>query len=244
MTAPVITPLAEAAGEQAAAQTISLTVIEGGASEMAAGGAAAAGIGGAAVATAGVGLILVGLGALAYYLYSRSHSKPKTVEECEKDKKCPPHDWYVDDPGKSLEDGMEEKQKLIENLSKSPSRAKEMRGHQFEKDAIELNGKRRPIESTGRIYKCRRCGAEQSVDINFKDGQLAEAKSRNYNGIKKASKQAQRYTDLQSQLNRQNKTSFRPLAKLDDDLPDSEQSATKYSERGFETERLSTGKGD
>ncbi len=93
MAAPVLSPLAEAAGEEAVRQTVTLTVIEGGAGaaeaggavlvageattavaagEVAAGGAAAAGIGGAAIATAGIALVVIGLVALGYYLYTRS----------------------------------------------------------------------------------------------------------------------------------------------------------------------------
>ncbi|MGA9669929.1 MAG: hypothetical protein WBQ94_12010 [Terracidiphilus sp.] len=292
MAAP-LPVIAEVAEQEAVRQTVQLTLIQGGLATAEAAGPAVAGeatVGGAAgaggilgLSATGVGtivVVVVGLGALGYYLYSRhktseSQSKPDvpaksevitpcpragvasppptatqtpaespistTQEEESEPKKCPPHDWYEYKPGKPPKEGMEEKQDMIDDLSKSPSRAQQMRGIQFEKDATDLNGKKRPIESTGRIYRCRRCGAEQEVDINFKDGQVAEAKSRGFNGVKNASKQAQRYTDLQAFLNKQNGTNFKPLAKLDDNLPDSDQSAAKYGQRGFQIEQLDTG---
>jgi hypothetical protein len=99
MGEPALAIVDEAAGEQAAQQTVRLIVIEGGAGAAeaggavaaaevggsvaageVAGGAAAAGIGGAAVATAGVALVVIGLAALGYYLYKRheaADSNPK-----------------------------------------------------------------------------------------------------------------------------------------------------------------------
>jgi hypothetical protein len=89
----------EAAGEAAATQTVTLTVIEGGAAaagetavageavvagEAAAAGAAAFGTG-AIIATAGIGLLVIGAVALGVYLYKNSQkapSKPKLVGGC------------------------------------------------------------------------------------------------------------------------------------------------------------------
>jgi len=100
MGLPALSIVEEAAAEEAAAQTVQLTLIEGGAvaveaggavaaGEAAAGGAAVAGIGGAAIATAGVALVVLGLLALGYYLYTRSQrssdvpQSPNAVQRCE-----------------------------------------------------------------------------------------------------------------------------------------------------------------
>jgi hypothetical protein len=151
---------------------------------------------------------------------------------------CPPHQWVVVDPGKSLKEGIEEKDQLVKHLSRSPSRSEMMRGQQFERDAMEANGRQRQIKCTGRVYRCLKCGAEQEVDIIFEDGQIAEAKSRSFDGIKKKGKQAARYVDIQSWLNETQNTTYKPLAKIDESLPDADQSAAKYVSRGHQVEPL------
>lgn len=102
----------EAAGEEAASQTVQLSVIEGGATTAGVGGvttgveagaiagtaeaggaAAAAGIGGAA-ATAGLALVVVGLAALGYYIHEHPHaenpqSQPKAPKKPELETTCP-----------------------------------------------------------------------------------------------------------------------------------------------------------
>jgi hypothetical protein len=263
-----LAPAEEATGEAAAQQTTKLVLIEGGKDAAAAeGGGEAAGL----LATLGEIAAVASIAAIALValLWPTDiapdppmpqagpdppapdpapppvpQQNPEPKQDCPETKKCPPHDWYVADPGKSAEDGMAEQQNKIDDLKKSPSRAGQMRGAQFEKDAIDLNGRKRPIESTGRIYRCRRCGAEQEVDIVFKDGQIAEAKSRNFKGVKSGGDQAGRYTDLQTSLNKQNGTNFKPLGKLDKSRPDVDQSAEKFDSRGFEVEQLdATGAG-
>jgi hypothetical protein len=132
------------------------------------------------------------------------------------------------------------KQKDIDILSRKPSRANQMRGLQFEKDAIELNHQKRPIESVGREYRCQRCRVKQEVDILFKDGQIAEAKSASLKTVKNKGEQAERLKDLQVWLNCQNGATFKPLAKLDNSHVEVDEVAQKLEGRGFEIERLNT----
>ena len=92
--AHVLTPLAEVAGEEAVSQTVTLTVIEGGASAAEAGGAVVAAevvgltaLEAVAIGT-GVGLVVVGLGLLGYWLYTSSQDDaPKASAPVQP---CPP----------------------------------------------------------------------------------------------------------------------------------------------------------
>jgi len=166
-------------------------------------------------------------------------SNLEPVQKCPERKGCPPHDWEVKTPGKSVEEAVRDFDKRIAGLRNSPSQAGEMRGVQFERDAMILNNKKHPIEAVGTEYVCRRCGKEQEVDIIFKDGQIAESKSANFKQVSK-SKQPRKLADLQSFFNCNKGTSFKPLAKLDDNHPDVDRVAQKFHDRGFELERLNT----
>jgi hypothetical protein len=96
MSAAPLLPLAgEAVGEAAATQAVTLIVIEGGGAGAAAttaagagaatvGGGAAIGVG-AIAATAGAAIVVIGVAALAVWLYKRSHpvpTRPKAVVPC------------------------------------------------------------------------------------------------------------------------------------------------------------------
>ena len=112
--------------------------------------------------------------------------------------------------------------------------AKQMRGLEFEKKAIQNNKEKLPIEACGKEYVCKKCGKNQEIDIAG-GGRVAEAKSRNFKGVKNKSAQSQRIKSIQKQFADPSK---KPLAKIDNSLPDSGQSAAKYKERGFDVEPL------
>ena len=109
-----------------------------------------------------------------------------------------------------------------------------MRGLEFENAAVTDNMEKMDIQAVGRTYRCSKCAKEQEVDIVGRD-QVAEAKSRNFKGVKNAGKQARRVRDIQQKLFGPTKN---PRAKLDGSLEDVEQSAAKYLERGFDVEKV------
>ncbi len=257
-----------AAGEAAAKQTTRLIVIEGGKRAALTTGQAVATEG--AVSTVGrIALLALGSTAAAAGAFLlallwpsslgdgtlKQQPKPaesaatpsaipkrneETIQRCPESKNCPPHEWVLWKEGKSVDDATRVAQDRLAELSKSPSQSDTMRGVAFEQESMDLNNKKHPIDTVGAIYKCRRCGAEQEVDILFKDGQIAESKSANLKSVKKKSKQSQRLLDLQSSLNCNKGTNFKPLAKLDANHSDIDSVAQKYNERGYEVERLST----
>ncbi|WP_224250075.1 hypothetical protein [Hyalangium gracile] len=256
-----------AVGEAAAKQTTRLIVIEGGKRAALATGEVAVSEGAVSAAARGAGLVLGSTAAtvgafLLALLWPSSladgtlkqqptqdantassavpQANEKVIQECPGNKNCPPHDWVVSKQGKSVDEARKEAKERITELSKSPSQSDTMRGVVFERDAMELNNKKRPIETVGTVFKCRRCGVEQEVDIIFKDGQIAESKSANLKSVKKKSKQSQRLLDLQSFLNCNRSTNFQPLAKLDANHSEVDPVAQKYQERGYEIERLNT----
>jgi hypothetical protein len=132
-------------------------------------------------------------------------------KEPEKKKECPPHTWKIvseDDPDQHIKN-------LLKDAKESKDRGRG-RGLDFEATGIEEN-KKHGIETTNRVYKCVKCGQIQQVDIVFKDGQLGECKSKKAKQTrsKEVKRQAERYLDIQRQVNHVRKTGHKPLAKLD-----------------------------
>lgn len=254
-------PVEEAVAEQAAKQTAKLVVIEGGkraaagAGEALAAETAAAGVGATLLAVAGALLVLLWPSPIASELPVPRptagpstlpppvpQSDPKTVEECPERKGCPPHNWIINSPDKSPDETIKDRLSLAKNVKDQKS----ARGYGFEAAAIEEN-KKHGIEATDREYKCTKCGAIQEVDVVFKDGQLAECKSKNAKQMasKKVKRQAENYVDIQRQINELKKTTHQPLAKLDNsaDLKNTVDQNGRTSreimtKRGYEIELL------
>src|ERR1022692_526850 len=83
MGKPALAIVDEAAGEEAAQQTVNLTVIEADAAAEAGEAVVTIEIGEAAVATGGVALVVIGLAALAYHLYKNgAPANPELVTQC------------------------------------------------------------------------------------------------------------------------------------------------------------------
>jgi hypothetical protein len=122
------------------------------------------------------------------------------------------------------------------HLESKPSKAHQAQGPLFENAAIDDNMEKLEIQATSAIYKCTVCGAEQEVDIVGKN-QIAEAKSRNANQVKKKGKQSKNYKEIQKQLIDKDKN---PVAKLNGNKSDVDESKEKYIERGFDVEVVPT----
>ncbi|HTU89775.1 MAG TPA: hypothetical protein VMF69_06750 [Gemmataceae bacterium] len=154
-------------------------------------------------------------------------------------RKCPPHNWVEkpDEPGHtvdnsdpkkseaSLKEGLQPKSDLADTMLKSPTRDGPRRGYEFEVYAALLNHKKKPIARVGQTWFCTICGAKQEVDIEFGDGQLAEAKSASYNKVKRRTKedpksQLSKLLDLQRQFNSEKGTSFPLMSKIDMNHPE------------------------
>ncbi|WNZ61371.1 DUF4150 domain-containing protein [Myxococcus sp. MxC21-1] len=144
------------------------------------------------------------------------------------------HVWKVleSKPGKTPSEAASDNDALVQRNQGKPSMANTMRGYSFENKAVEANMTFMSIQTVGREYICELCKQKQDVDI-VGDKRIAEAKSRNFEGVKKKSRQARRIRDIQQKLFDKNQN---PLAKLDGGLEDHEKSAGKYLERGFDVE--------
>lgn len=144
------------------------------------------------------------------------------------------HVWKILDskPGKTPDDAAKANNDLVARNQNKSSMDGTMRGYVFENKAVDANMAFLNIQAVGREYICELCSQMQDVDI-VGDKRVAEAKSRNFAGVKKKSKQARRLRDIQQKLFDRNQ---KPLAKLDGSLPDHEESAGKYLERGFDVE--------
>jgi hypothetical protein len=144
------------------------------------------------------------------------------------------HDWDKTDPGKSPADAAKSNQDRVDANADKPTMDDAMRGLKFENKAVADNTPKMNIQSVGAIYKCKKCGQEQEVDI-VGDKRVAESKSRTAKGVKGKSKQARRIRDIQHKKfdPKQN-----PLSKLDGSMADNAESAKKYLERGFDVEVL------
>jgi hypothetical protein len=150
---------------------------------------------------------------------------------------CPPHDWLVHEEkgGDTANAGIQRNKDNAKELEGKPSRANQKRGYEFEAKAICKNAKRKNIDAVGRTYICSKCGQDQEIDIVFEDGQIAECSSRNFKGVTKGkSAQRKRQREIQASLNNE----VKPLAKLDRNLGDADQSAQYLREAGFEVEGI------
>jgi hypothetical protein len=137
------------------------------------------------------------------------------------------HDWHEED-SKTVEKGKQDNAALATGV-KNPDAA---RGYAFENKAIDANMAEMDIKRVGAMFKCRKCQQDQEVDIVGKD-QIAEAKSRKFNQVKKKGKQARRLRDIQQKRFDKGKN---PRSKLDGSLSDVTDSTNKYLERGFDVE--------
>lgn len=80
------------------------------------------------------------------------------------------------DPGEPPDVTIE---KDLANAAALPAKkADDARGYSFEAKAIAENMKKRQIETTSKKLRCKICGAEQELDVVFKDGQIAECSSK------------------------------------------------------------------
>jgi hypothetical protein len=108
-----------------------------------------------------------------------------------------------------------------------------IRGYLFENKSIQRNMDVLGIQATSVLYRCtnKGCKQTQEVDIVGRD-RIAESKSRNLKQVSSKGAQRQRLKEISQQCFNDNK----PLAKLDGDLDDSDQSRDYYAARGFDTE--------
>lgn len=155
-------------------------------------------------------------------------SKATPPEPCDDDS----HDWKEDEAGADPDDQVKELDALASGLEGKPSRARQREGYIFEKKAVQDNKDKLPIDKCSKIYKCKKCGKTQEVDISG-GGRVAEAKSRNSKQVKNKRAQAKRLKGIQTQLHDPDK---KPLAKIDGSLPDADESKAIYERRGFEVE--------
>lgn len=144
------------------------------------------------------------------------------------------HEWEQTNPGKTPADAAKANDDQIADNAGKPSMDDKMRGLAFENKAVADNQPKMDIQSVGAVYKCKKCGQEQEVDVVGKK-QVAEAKSRTYKGVKGKSKQARRVRDIQHKMFDPTQN---PLAKLDGSMADHADSTKKYLERGFNVEVL------
>ena len=142
------------------------------------------------------------------------------------------HVWEEIDDGISADDQVSQLDKKISHLEGKPSRIEQKRGDEFEKKAVIDNKNKLPIDKCSKKYKCIKCPKTQEVDI-VGNGRVAEAKSRKSKNVQKKSAQCKRLKGIQSQHFNPDK---KPLAKIDGDLDDAEESRTIYERRGFDVE--------
>jgi hypothetical protein len=143
------------------------------------------------------------------------------------------HAW-IEIRRKTKAETLADNQSNIAHLENKPSRAGDRRGYEFENKAIRANADKLDIQATSVEYRCQKCGQMQEVDMLGKV-QLAEAKSRRFRQIKSRRQQAKRLVDIQNKIVNPGK---KPLAKLDGNLADAADSASKYQDRGFDVEIL------
>jgi len=146
----------------------------------------------------------------------------------------PCHHVWVEEQSEMIEETIAKNEENAKALEKSASKQAQRRGYLFENKSIDDNKDKLDIQKTSVLYRCSLCGEEQEIDIVGID-QIAEAKSRQFKGVKKKKKQATNCLDIQTKLFDPSK---KPLAKLDGTLSDVKQSQLKYKERGFDTEIL------
>lgn len=142
------------------------------------------------------------------------------------------HVWKEVDSGADVDSHISNLDASSKQLEGKPSKAGLKRGYDFEKKAVEDNRNKMPIEKCSKQYKCEICQKNQEVDIAGTD-RIAEAKSRNENGVKKKSAQSKRLKSIQAQHFDAGK---KPLAKIDGSLDDVEKSREIYERRGFDVE--------
>lgn len=142
------------------------------------------------------------------------------------------HEWEEVHSGVSPDDQVSKLEGDVSKLEGKPSQASQKRGYEFEKKAVIDNKEKLPIDKCSKEYKCKKCKKTQEVDIVGND-RVAEAKSRNSKGVKNKSSQCKRLKSIQSQHFDPSK---KPLAKIDGDLDDVQESKEIYERRGFEVE--------
>jgi hypothetical protein len=142
------------------------------------------------------------------------------------------HEWEEVNSGVSPDDQVSKLEGDVSKLEGKPSQASQKRGYEFEKKAVIDNKEKLPIDKCSKEYKCKKCKKTQEVDIVGND-RVAEAKSRNSKGVKNKSSQCKRLKSIQSQHFDPSK---KPLAKIDGDLDDVQESKEIYERRGFEVE--------
>ena len=156
-------------------------------------------------------------------------SAPEADEPCKNEES---HVWEEVDSGVSADDQVNKLESDISSLEGKPSRKEQKRGYEFEKKAVIDNKEKLPIDKCSKEYRCKKCKKTQEVDIAG-DDRVAEAKSRKSKGVKNKSDQCKRLKSIQSQHFDSGK---KPLAKIDGDLEDVQQSKEIYKRRGFEVE--------
>lgn len=150
-------------------------------------------------------------------------------------KPCPDdnsHVWREIEPGSDADSHVDNLDTQINSLENKPSRQGLRRGYVFEKKAVIDNKEKLPIDKCSKQYKCDICAKTQEVDITGGE-RVAEAKSRNAKGVKKKSGQSKRLKGIQAQHFDPDK---KPLAKIDGELDDVEESRQIYERRGFDVE--------
>jgi hypothetical protein len=155
-------------------------------------------------------------------------SPPEVNGPCDEDD----HEWEEVNSGVSPDDQVSKLEGDVSKLEGKPSQASQKRGYEFEKKAVIDNKEKLPIDKCSKEYKCKKCKKTQEVDI-VGNGRVAEAKSRNSKGVKNKSSQCKRLKSIQSQ---HFDASKKPLAKIDGDLDDVQESKEIYERRGFEVE--------
>ncbi|VAW64470.1 hypothetical protein MNBD_GAMMA11-557 [hydrothermal vent metagenome] len=162
-----------------------------------------------------------------------SSTAPSVIKKNEKPcKDDSDHDWEEVDSGQSPDDQVSKLEADIDHLEGKPSRVSQKRGYEFEKKAVIDNKNKLPIDKCSKEYRCKKCKINQEVDIVGGD-RVAEAKSRKSKGVKKKSGQCKRLKGIQTQLFDPGK---KPLAKIDGELGDVQNSKEIYERRGFEVE--------
>lgn len=162
----------------------------------------------------------------------------EAIQKCVRETQCPPHQWKIKNQGNSYADAIDNLNNLIDQLKRTPSKKDVLRGYEFEKKAMELNNQKRGVAYAGKVLVCEICGAEQEIDLEFRDGQIAESKSSKSSNVNKKGNQAKRILDIQNSMNCQTGKNFQPLAKLDANLNDINETSAIFSRRNFEIEKI------
>ena len=152
----------------------------------------------------------------------------KQAPSVEQKETCDPHAWE-----KVSQESPADTKAKNDNARAATKQQDAKRGYEFENKAIDANMDKMNIQATSVVYKCRKCGEEQEVDI-VGDSQLGEAKSRSAKQVKKkGSKQARNYRSIQEQ---KFGSGTKPRAKLDGGRGDHGETRAEFERRGFQVE--------